>query len=360
MSRLTALLSHIDAASTAHPLLPLVIVGDFNCRHADWYCPKAILHPTSVTPSANHLASWIENSSLDVYNPVGQPTRLPYDNSPSGSVIDLVLCDNPALVASVEQAPLSLTTDHYPFTITLALTTTAPAPSPSHHRPRVTWDHHHDPSVWQSVLPHAMEDALSPLQPLLSSLTQPILPTTSAQSLLDDVYSQVEQALLLTCHSMVGTKEVRPTSNPWMRYPGIHECHTERADASAAYWAHPNSAALTRLRLARRAWADLSAQAKQESFAELCEQIVQPDDQLKWKLFKRTAPSTFTSLAAITHPDTKQLPSDHPSSLDNLCTAFLRNGVPPPPSNLAPLLRPRHEGRGLGHFLPPLYPPTRQ
>ena len=54
--------------------------------------------------------------------------------------------------------------------------------------------------------------------------------------------------------------------------------------------------------------------------------------RLAWSAFKRTAPSSLTSLASIAHPDTHELPADRASSLDNLCTAFIRNGLPPAPA----------------------------
>jgi hypothetical protein len=244
-----------------------------------------------------------------------------------------VLCDTPLLVSSVQQQPVILQTDHLPFTITVELPVKASAARAADHRPRVTWDQHQNPSAWQTALPQAMTDALTPLQPLLLSLTQPIPPSTTAQALLDSVYSQVEQVLLSTCHREVGTKVVRPSSTPWMRYPGIREAHAERRAASIAYHSHPNSHSRSRLRVARSAWAKLSAEAKLQAFSDLCEQITSPDDKLRWKLFKRTTPSTLTSLSAISHPSTGALPSDHPTSLDHLCTAFLGNGVPPPPSD---------------------------
>jgi hypothetical protein len=333
LPRLQALTSHIDAASAAHPSLPLLVVGDFNCHHPDWLCPSATVHPTTVTQSSTQLAHWINSFPLELCNSGGHPTRPPTNHSPTGSVIDLVLCDTPLLVSSLQQEPLTLQTDHLPFTITLDLPVTASAARAADHRPRVSWNHHENPSAWQAALSQAMTDALTPLQPLLLSLSQPIPPSTTAQALLDLVYTQVEQVLLTTCHHEVGTKVVRLSSIPWMRYPGIREAYNERRAASIDYHHHPNNHSRNRLRTARRTWAKLSAEAKLQSFSDLCEQIMSPDDKLRWKLFQRTAPSTLTSLFAIAHPSSGALPADHSSSLDNLCAAFLGNGVPPPPSD---------------------------
>ena len=333
--RLQALASLIEAAHNAHPSLPLLVVGDFNCHHPLWLCPAAAAHPALINPPSIALADWIEAFPLDILNPPAQPTRPSAKPSSHGSVIDLVLCDTPSLVSSVTQEPLILRTDHLPFTVTLDLQAhgSALVAQAADARPRVSWDHHSNPAAWQTALPQAMEDAFAPLQPLLLSLSQPLPFSTTAQALLDSAYTQVEQALLTTCHHEVGTKAVRPSSTPWMRYPGIREAHAERKAASSEYFHYPSPLSRLRLRTARRAWAKLSAEAKLQSYSDLCEQIMSPDDKLRWKLFKRTAPSTLTPLSAITHPTTGDLPTDHHASLGNLCTAFLGNGVPPAPSD---------------------------
>jgi hypothetical protein len=336
LDRLTAA---IDAAAQAHPTLPLLVVGDFNCHHPDWSCP---LHPglTSLpSPSscANRLADWITDTPLYICNPPGVPTRhCIVSNQQQTSIIDLVLTDRPGLATSVTQLHSSFfRTDHTPFTIELALHSSLPAARPVDSRPRVTWDQHRCAEAWQTQLPLALSTSLSPLQPSLLSLTQPLSSDVSAQALLDDVYSRFESILLATCKEVVGTKVVRPYSSPWISYPGVQAARQTLISALRAVQLSPSDIpARHQLRIARRAWAKISTQAKLESSSDLCEQIMQPDCKLRWSMFKRASPTPFTSLSSIAHPSAQpgdDLPVSHAASLDNLCTSFVANGTPPPP-----------------------------
>lgn len=357
-ARLQALTSRIDAASAAHPSLPLLVVGDFNCHHPDWRCPSAIANPTTVTQTSRQLAGWVDSFPLDICNPLGKPTRIARaaSGAVSRSVIDLALCSVPLLVSVVTQEPAALQTDHLPFTIMMDLPALAAAARPLDNRPRHTWNHHENPSVWQDALPQALTDALTPIQPLLLALTQPVPSTATAQQLLDTAYAEFERVFVTTCLQVVDTKVVRPWSNPWWRYPGIREAYAEHK-AAANLWRHyPNSLNYDRYHTARQAWAKISAEAKLQSYSDLCEQVMQPDDRLRWKLFKRTAPSVFTSLSAISHPTTNNLPTSHSASLDNLCTAFLNNGVPPPPSNQADYDALHHQVEQWAHHASPSIP----
>jgi hypothetical protein len=330
--RLQHLTGLIDAARAAHPSLPLLVVGDFNCHHPDWKCPTILVNASPISTPSIELASWIDSSALELLNPDGVPTRI---SPTSQSVIDLVLCDTPLLASAVMQQPDSLHTDHLPFTIHLELPALATAPRAQDLRPRVAWNHHENPSVWQAALPTALAAAFAPLQPLLDSLAQPIPAGTTAQPLLDHVYAEVERTLLSTCIDVVDTRVVTIASKPWMRYPGIREAHAERKAAIRAYRHDDCPANLHRFRTARRAWTKLSAEAKLQSFSDLCSHIMEPDDKLRWSLFKRTTPSIFTSLAAITHHATGELPTSHAASLDHLRAAFLASGVPPAPTDPA-------------------------
>jgi hypothetical protein len=94
-------------------------------------------------------------------------------------------------------------------------------------------------------------------------------------------------------------------------------------------------AARHHLKLARREWRRVSSDAKRQCFSSLCDQITAPDSKLRWSLLKRVQPSAFTSLSSIADPSTGDLPVDHHTSLDNLCSAFIANGTPPPPANPA-------------------------
>ena len=328
----------IDAASAAHPALPLLVVGDFNCHHADWGCPMATQVPSPVTACAKQLATWITDSPLFLCNPPATPTRhvLLDGGAQQRSIIDLVLSSSPALVSAVSQRHGTyLRSDHLPFTVELCLTPTAPAPRPAATRPRIAWDQHRAAEAWQACLPQALQAALTPLQPALSALALPLPPGASAQAVLDSAYEQVEQVLTDTCTNVVGTKVVRPSSSPWLSVPGVQQARREKVAALSAVRSQPsNPAAWATLKTANCRWKQVSSAAKRQCFSELCEQITAPDSKLRWSLLKRVQPSTaFTPLTSIANPSSGQLPNSHAESLDHLCTAFIANGTPPPPSD---------------------------
>src|ERR1700722_8468423 len=223
---LNAILQHIEAASQSHPSLPLLVVGDFNCHHVDWKCPMALSNPSSssiVSSCAHFLASWIEDTGLDIANPPDVVTREVLSGGVlQGSIIDLIITTS-GLVSSVTQRHSDhLRTDHIPFTVELSLLSNLPPPRGQVQRGRVTWDHHRDAAVWQDHLGNALSTALTPLQQPLLHLSLPIPPTTTPQAMLDSVYDQFEQTLTTTLLQVIGTKVVYPSSAPWLRYPGVY------------------------------------------------------------------------------------------------------------------------------------------
>jgi hypothetical protein len=337
---LTIINSHIEAATIAHPHLPLLVVGDFNCHHVDWHCPMALKPlpspntPPANTPCANALASWIDLMDLEIANPPNMPTRvvMNYSQVVQSSTIDLVV-SSPGLVSAISQRHAHyLRSDHIPLTIELSLPSSVPAARGALLRPRVTWDQHRDVECWQVSLPTALSTALSPLQPLLSSLAQPLPPSTTAQAVMDSVYDQFEDILRRTCLDVVGTKVVTPSSSPWLSRPGVYAARQAQKAALKAVQHHPSDPARHhRLRSARAVWRKVSREAKHATYIDLCQQIMSKDSKLRWSMFKRASPSTFTSLASIADPITDALPIDHASSLDNLCSSFVANSLPPPP-----------------------------
>ena len=165
------------------------------------------------------------------------------DGSEQRSVIDLVLTDRPAMVQAVTQRhAIYLRSDHLPFTVDMELTSTAPAAQSPDTRPRVAWDHHRAEEAWQSCLPPTLKAALAPLVPSLLALSQPLPAGSSARAVLASVYAQVEQALTDTCLNVVGTKVVRPSSAPWLSYPGVREARRKKVAALSAVYNQPGSA----------------------------------------------------------------------------------------------------------------------
>jgi len=296
-------------------------------------------NPSPVTACANELAKWITDSPLYICNPPVTPTRhvLIAGGTAQRSVIDLILSNNPGLVQSVTQRHARyLRSDHTPFTVELALHSTAPLPRPPDTRARVTWDHQRCPEAWQDSLAPVLAAALAPLQPALVSLTQPLPAGSSPQATVDAVYQQFEQALTAACVDVVGTKVVRPTSSPWLAFPGVKEARRDKISALSTVQSRPSDAsARQHLKVARREWRKVSCDAKRHCFTALCDQIAAPDSKLRWALFKRLQPSAFSPLTSIANRSTGDLPLDHATSMDNLCAAFVANGTPPPPANAA-------------------------
>ena len=120
---ISQILDLIEQASTAHASLPLLIVGDFNLHHDDWLCPMALLSPsTSISAAARHLASWIDNSGLDLANPQAwppeksSPPTLSYLPSAPSSTSSSPLLSSCQQSASDTAASSSLTTSPSPST----------------------------------------------------------------------------------------------------------------------------------------------------------------------------------------------------------------------------------------------------
>src|SRR6185437_5389737 len=164
----------------------------------------------------------------------------------------------------------------------------------------------------------------------------PLPAGSSPQATIDAVYQQFEQALTAACVDVVGTKVVRPTSSPWLAFPGVKEARRDKISALSTVQSRPSDAsARQHLKVARREWRKVSCDAKRHCFTALCDQIAAPDSKLRWALFIRLQPSAFSPLTSIANRSTGDLPLDHATSMDNLCAAFVANGTPPPPANAA-------------------------
>ena len=226
--------------------------------------------------------------------------------------------------------------DHLPFTFHVNVPLHGAAHRPPVDRLRQAWDITRNDAAWQGKMADAMRFALIPLQPMLTDLSNDLLaPGITAQQAMDSAYSAFESAFLDCCHEVVGKKVVRPFSNPWYGYPGVRQANREEHQARKLRRNHRTSADHRTHHLnAIRRWKDIRAEAMEHAAFTLCSQVMEPGmSKLTWAAFSRTAPSTLTSLTSIAHPMTGELPADRASSLDNLCTAFVNNGIPPPAAN---------------------------
>jgi len=317
--------------------LPVLVVGDFNLRHADWHQPPH--NPGAPGGPASSLADWIRDNDYTIANQPGQYTHVVHAsaNRPaSTSIIDLVFASEPGLVTTVSTTSArvaALSSDHRPITITMDLARTVPQPPPPPSRPRLAWDHLKNAERWQSMLPHALSQALQPLQGRLALLTASTIPASfTPQTLLDSVYEEFEETFAATCLAIVGTRLLSPASRAWFGLPGVKAAYALlRATAKAAFHDLTDTSLGTAYKQARKDWAAVSAAAKMQQFTDLCTAVALHNVQARWALFKRTAPSSHTPLSSIVHPDTGELPGSHNVSLDNLCSAFVATARPPPP-----------------------------
>ena len=332
---LQPLLDSIDTVSALYPSMPLLVLGDFNIQHPDWHQPVSLAPPT---PSATHLAEWIEASSLTIHNEPGVITR-PSSSShdKNGTIIDLVLSRvprrRPFIRAVTQRHATRLFSDHLPFTIDLHLPPLKRSkdPRPQDDRPRHAWDIHSNPAMWQDQLPKAAAFNLDPIQPLLLALSQPIPPTSSPAAILDAAYDAFLAAFTQSCQEVVGTKVVTTRSVPWFSYPGVKEAYSALRLAARQHYKRPSLLTAPALLAARKEWKRISAEARAHTATELYQSIAAPaKGKLVWSLFKRTAPSPFTSLAAVV--DAKSaLPANRPAALTNVATAFIASSRPPKP-----------------------------
>ena len=183
------------------------------------------------------------------------------------------------------------------------------------------------------MLPLALTLDLVPLQPRLDVLTAALIPAgTTPQALLDSVYQEFEQTLLLTCLEVVGTREVGRLSRAWFGMPGVRPAYRALRNARAASRTYPTSAPLHLAFIqARRAWRAVAKEAKRQDAASLCSAVAARDQKARWALFQRTAPSTSSPLSSIRRPGAQpaDLPRSHQESLSNLCSAFIADAKPP-------------------------------
>jgi hypothetical protein len=319
--------------------LPVLVVGDFNLRHADWHQPPHSGNAPGGTASS--LARWIQFNHYTLANRPDQPTHVvpASANRPaSTSIIDLILASDPDLVLSMTTVGgrmAALSSDHRPITVSLQLSSTAPPPAPPASRPRLAWDHRTNPDIWQPLLPSALSDALRPMQPRLTLLAAATIPAhATPQTLLDSVYEEFEETLASICLDIVGTRVIRPESKAWFGHPGVKDAYDQlRRTARSAFNNLSSTSRYAAYTQARRAWATISSTAKLQAFSELCSAVALGDSKARWALFKRTAPSARTPLSSIVHPVSGEQPVSHHVSLDNLCSAFVAAAQPPPPHN---------------------------
>jgi Reverse transcriptase (RNA-dependent DNA polymerase)/Endonuclease-reverse transcriptase len=310
--------------------LPMILVGDFNLRHANWLDFNAGGNPQPPQVFANHMTT----ASLTVLNAdlmPGQLTR-PSDrfDGVGGSIIDLAITNAPHLVASMDtELSHSLDSDHYPITMTMDLKPQQP-PAPGYSRPRKQWSVRRHVERWQRELPLALDAALSYWPPPL--LVHPPASIVAAQLAIDSAYSSLEATLLSSFEQIVGTHQTSNKSKAWFAVPGVRSAY-DRMKSARRIWKHSRTPNFLKRRAAADAmseWKVTAAKAKSAAWAAMCSSIqADPKSMLKWTIFKRSRGSDRSSLGSFPNGN-GVAPAHLGESLDNLCSHFVASSIPPP------------------------------
>ena len=332
------LILSIRAVSSAHPSTPLLILGDFNVRHRSWNDNP---HPNdSRSSAAKLLASFISKQHYIILNNIfipGLTTRpstllspplAPDSHLDDGSILDLAITDNPALVSNMSfEHQYDLHSDHLPLTLTLSL----PLSQCRDTFTRTSFDVHNNPAFWQEALGPAMDEALLTISHTLDPLTQPLPPNASSRHILSSAYNSFLNVLTSTCSRIIGIKTTSSNAKHWFSYPGVKRLyHTMRLCTLMYKRHHLNPIMKSHFYSTRAAWKTLVTLAKKESWHSLCNLLADPNNSsIKWTILKRTNPSLFSPLSSFPNPD-NTLPSSHTDSLNNLAAAYVINSIPAP------------------------------
>jgi hypothetical protein len=93
-------------------LAQLTVGGDFNGRHPDW-------EPGETSNTAGmDIASWAEERSLQLLNPIGENTHIPRNSTERGHVIDLAFSSIPSAEAYIDLS-LRCGSDHETLVVSL-------------------------------------------------------------------------------------------------------------------------------------------------------------------------------------------------------------------------------------------------
>lgn len=348
---MAAMCDTIAAARQQCDDLPWLLVGDFNARHADWGD-----HRANGNGGDTALADWIRDTELHIHNPPGMKThrakRAAGAEPASWTVIDLVLSSPRPLVRDVTQRHLArlFNNDHVPFTVELALARADAPPPPPSSRPRWQWDSDRNEVWWQANLHRAMTRHIAPLQPQLDALAHahdqpehaaarsaPERPLPPHERL-EDVYGQLEAAILAALADTVGAKvgggSATGRPEPWWTAP-VEEARRRRNHAMQRLHKTQRSRdsaeverAEREARAARRHWKQTVQEAQQHARERLATRVMDPDSGLRYAALRCYVKSASSPLTGVKDQH-GGMPASHAQSLDNLCAAFIRASAPP-------------------------------
>jgi hypothetical protein len=316
--------------------LPVLLVGDFNMRHADWDVALELSN-TPPTSGASRFASFLADQSLIVLNSfgntVGKGTR-------GDSVLDLAITNDATLAVDLTFPPPAveahLHSDHRPLLLSLPPHHQSVPPAVPDTPVRIRWD-------TESMTPEKWKEFASDLTSLLqerfpySSLALPSPASSSSNNaqlqpadVVTTANAVLEQCITTAAHTHVTTKAVGNKYQHWWRFPGVKQAHLAFRRTFQTWCDNRTDSNYEAYTEARRQWKTIVKVAKQDAWKEMCATIQSdPMSRIKWTVFKRTQPSSFAPLSSFRNPITNSLPADRKESLNNLSHAFSQSAVPP-------------------------------
>jgi hypothetical protein len=327
-AQLADLLSSLRRVVDSHTDRPVLILGDFNCRSRHW---GDTVDTSSVAPS---IIRFLSDSSLFTLNQhfiPGRPTRPALRTDCESTVIDLAITNQPGLIGDMSVADqYGLHSDHLPLQVDLVRRPNDPiikGPGNLLAAHRIQWrTRDADWSAFRDRLEQLIMHLLGPL-PAPSG-------TRSAQSIIDERWDKLRNAIMDAAHETIGIKQPGFNLRRWWSYPLANMSATYRT-YRRAITAHkrssPSSRARTKVSLvaARREWKTAYKAARRWEWTELCRAVESDPRVLSWIGFKATTGSTpRASLTSVTDTDDR-LPLNTDESLFNFATALFKAAVPP-------------------------------
>jgi Reverse transcriptase (RNA-dependent DNA polymerase)/Endonuclease-reverse transcriptase len=311
---------------------PVFIVGDFNCRHPNW-------GDSTISHHANSLLDFVADYQLDILNEIftfGQATRVQGGHS---SIIDLAITSYGHYVNQMEILSNEiLESDHCPILIEINLTKDEElfVPTDPDVR-RIKWNvKNADWKRYEELMTNHITIQSNDLDQLMNrnEITLPVSSITRKELIrrLELTWNILKSSLINVAHMVVGESVITSRNKHWWSYPGVSEMYNDLRSLRNNIEKRRNhrncidevlDSQNQEYYSLRKRWRKLVRDARQYGWEQLCQQIQQnPKQVMNWNRWKKTQPSTYTSLNSIPHPITGNLPTDLTQSLEHLAIHF--------------------------------------
>jgi ribonuclease HI len=346
--------SLIAAKATGYPLF---LMGDFNCRSADWGDSREL--PSHHAEALSDLCcdlQWNVLNTIFAFGQITRPDRTQAGNG-GGTVIDLAISSHSEWVRDLQVCMTGpLHSDHYPLRLTVDLARGAP-PAEFEESSDVQANSHPAWNLacadWNDFALLAARYLSSPeCSTALSHLRACPCVTADAdhcrcalsedlspQQALDSAWNAFKACLLDAATLSLKVRRRSPHSKSWWSYPHGDLPTVYRAFRKALQRQRrfPNN--LNRrheLAQRRRVWRAMQRDALRWNHEELCNAIqADPQHALDWNVWQKLAGKRKANPAPtfIVHPDTGELPADKQAGANHLALHFQRTcDLPPIPA----------------------------